>query len=76
MTMTLFGLIIGVLFFQLDTDELGFTNRYVCVTTGMKNWTVECICPSSHGCVQETKINPCCWDLFSVFGMILAGLPS
>lgn len=31
MTVTLFALVIGALFFQLDTDELGFTNRYTCV---------------------------------------------
>ena len=31
MTLTLFALIIGAIFFQLGTDELGFTNRYDCV---------------------------------------------
>ena len=35
MTVTLFALVIGALFFQLDTDELGFTNRYVCLSPGV-----------------------------------------
>jgi len=31
MTLTLFAIITGGIYFQLDTDELGVTNRYVCV---------------------------------------------
>ena len=47
MTVTLFALIIGALFFQLDTDELGFTNRYVCLLlTGEREWIIWFIHPS------------------------------
>ena len=31
MTVTSFAIIIGGIYYQLDTDELGVTNRYVCV---------------------------------------------
>jgi len=38
MTLTLFAIITGGIYFQLDTDELGVTNRYVCVCVTKVKW--------------------------------------